>query len=278
MIKIEIPENASLALHFGKALMDWANEQQGHASDEELPQTLEQQLEELPQTPAYATDQPVQPYDENGVSYDPEFCAPDFVKSGKRKGEWKIKDGVNRTDFKEWYNQSFSVHQEKEIEDEPKPKTVAKPKPKPKPKPEPKPEPQVVDAASVFGQGSPQTPAPAAITPEQVMATMQQPAQQPGPDLPEIITTAKGSQHQLPESVVRVQKAGPRDIGELMAWISEYQGEKYLTSDQIAASYAEAGLTVRDLFPPTPDPEIAQNLAKVFSVLKRYAHEALSAR
>jgi hypothetical protein len=99
-----------------------------------------------------------------------------------------------------------------------------------------------------------------------------------GPELPTTITTAKGSQHDLPANVVAIQKSGPKDIGELMAWISEYQGEKYLSSDQIAQSYAEAGIGVRDLFPPTPDKEISENLIKVFNVLKRHAHEALSAR
>jgi len=43
--------------------------------------------------------------DANGVMFNEDYCAPELVKSGPRKGFWKAKKGLSNAEFKEWYDE-----------------------------------------------------------------------------------------------------------------------------------------------------------------------------
>lgn len=69
------------------------------------------------------------------------------------------------------------------------------------------------------------------------------------------------------------QPAGPilRTAGEFMAWVSEKQTAGKLTQEAINAAYAQLGIRVQDLFPPTPDNVIANNIAALYGHLSPFA-------
>lgn len=70
-----------------------------------------------------------------------------------------------------------------------------------------------------------------------------------------------------------VSTAGPvlRTAGELMAWVSEKQTAGKLTQEAINAAYAQLGIRVQDLFPPTPDHVVANNISALYNFLSPFA-------
>lgn len=90
--------------------------------------------------PTSASD--AQKTDEKGVAFDPAFCskaAQPFYGSGKKKGQWKKRQGVDEDLYDEWYAGELLKH------------TVT----------EQEPEPEQFNAGAVFGQQPTENPPPA---------------------------------------------------------------------------------------------------------------------
>ncbi len=100
----------------------------------------------------------------------------------------------------------------------------------------------------------------------QLATTTQAPADEDTDPTPTVATGAAfGAAPQQP--------AGPilRTAGEFMAWVSEKQTAGKLTQEAINAAYAQLGIRVQDLFPPTPDNVIANNIAALYGHLSPFA-------
>ena len=63
----------------------------------------------------------------------------------------------------------------------------------------------------------------------------------------------------------------PRSAGEFMAWVAEKQTAGLLAQETINAAYFNLGIRVQDLFPPTPDNVVANNIAALHGELSRTA-------
>lgn len=63
----------------------------------------------------------------------------------------------------------------------------------------------------------------------------------------------------------------PSTAGELMQWVSEKQAAGLLTQADVNAAYAQAGVALGDLFPPTAPDVVAQNVAAAYAVLAQRA-------
>lgn len=70
-----------------------------------------------------------------------------------------------------------------------------------------------------------------------------------------------------------VSTAGPvmRTAGEFMAWVSEKQTAGKLTQEAINTAYAQLGIRVQDLFAPTPDHVVTNNIAALYNFLSPFA-------
>lgn len=71
--------------------------------------------------------------------------------------------------------------------------------------------------------------------------------------------------------VSSVTAPAPRNAGEFMAWVAEKQTAGKLTQDAINAAYVNLGIRVQDLFPPTPENIIANNIASLHRELSAVA-------
>ena len=58
-----------------------------------------------------------------------------------------------------------------------------------------------------------------------------------------------------------------RTAGDFMAWVSEKQTAGRLSQPVIDAAYQQLGIRVQDLFPPTADAAIANNIAALYNYL-----------
>ena len=117
MIKIEFPaDREDIALAIGKALTEIG---QGAVVGDELPPgAVEQHVakpapedvaREAAATEEQAADDDVQ-VDEKGVTFNREFCskaAIPFYGSGKKKGQWKKRQGVDEDAYDEWYAEAL---------------------------------------------------------------------------------------------------------------------------------------------------------------------------
>lgn len=101
---------------------------------------------------------------------------------------------------------------------------------------------------------------------QQPAHTMQTPAAEEIDHTPPLATGAAFG-------AVQQQPAGPilRTAGEFMAWVSEKQTAGRLTQDVINTAYQQLGIRVQDLFPPTPDNVIANNIAALYGHLSPFA-------
>lgn len=75
---------------------------------------------------------------------------------------------------------------------------------------------------------------------------------------------AFGSAQQAPANA-------PQNTGEFMGWVSEKQAAGLLTQDRIQAAYAQAGVQVTDLFPPTDAATVAQRISQLYGILSATA-------
>ena len=59
----------------------------------------------------------------------------------------------------------------------------------------------------------------------------------------------------------------PKDAGGLLTWASEKQTSGSLTVDDIQACYAECGIAIGDLFPPTDPAAVAQHVTNLYNAM-----------
>ena len=156
MIKIEFPSHRSdIALAIGQALITIA---QGERQEMKAPKvsaesTAEERAELYKHTPDPApgetviradatgqhfehtgkTDEPMEAVeeldepertDENGVEFDAKYCAnaaDPFYATGKQKGQWKKRKGVDEADYNAWYASQLQDAPEQLAKDEPEP-------------------------------------------------------------------------------------------------------------------------------------------------------------
>jgi len=103
MIEIKIPEDKKLAASIGKALIEWASDEVVPVAVEEKPEVVVK--EEAPVEVVEEEKPKVPQLDANGVMFNEDYCMPELVKSGPRKGFWKAKKGLSNAEFKEWYDE-----------------------------------------------------------------------------------------------------------------------------------------------------------------------------
>lgn len=118
MLKIEFDAaNKELATCLGNALLTYAGETGAHPQRElELPEQPAEPEPEPAELPSGAA------VDEHGVLFDPEFCGEatePFYGSGKKKGQWKKRRGVDEGDYVSWYNAQLLEQPLAREEDEP---------------------------------------------------------------------------------------------------------------------------------------------------------------
>lgn len=103
MIKIEIPaDRKDIALAIGKALTEI-----GQGTVEEITEEPAA-VEEITEEPAAVEPPEV---DEKGVPFNAEFCgkaAIPFYGSGKKKGQWKKRQGIDEGAYNEWYAKALT--------------------------------------------------------------------------------------------------------------------------------------------------------------------------
>lgn len=63
----------------------------------------------------------------------------------------------------------------------------------------------------------------------------------------------------------------PRSAGEFMAWVAEKQTAGKLAQDVINTAYVSLGVRVQDLFPPTPENIVANNIGALYRELSAVA-------
>ncbi len=124
MIKIEFPaNNKKLAGVLGRALSEYSEsgntrkddfgatiterENEGDAvnNTSELESEVEQALKDKAGVEGFSAN-PDSRVDNNGVSFNAEFCGEakePFYASGKNKGQWKKRKGVEEIDYNQWY-------------------------------------------------------------------------------------------------------------------------------------------------------------------------------
>lgn len=152
MIKIEIPaHNKALAAAIGRALLEYGcdglapavpeteteaeysaqvtdilgAESEGVTVDEK--EALNGITPETAPGSAFAADAIVD-LDENGVRFDPNYCGQatePFYGTGKRKGQWKKKRGVDDITYDEWYASTVQAPAIPGATDEPAPVSTA---------------------------------------------------------------------------------------------------------------------------------------------------------
>ena len=59
----------------------------------------------------------------------------------------------------------------------------------------------------------------------------------------------------------------PKDAGGLLTWASEKQTSGSLTVDDIQSCYAECGIAIGDLFPPTDPAAVAQHVTNLYNAM-----------
>jgi hypothetical protein len=108
-IKIEIPaDRKDIALAIGKALTEIGQGTVDSVIETGAPVSAVEELTEAPDV------------DEKGVPFNAEFCGKatiPFYGSGKKKGQWKKRQGIDQAAYDEWYAKALPPA-EVEVEEE----------------------------------------------------------------------------------------------------------------------------------------------------------------
>lgn len=152
--------------------------------------------------------------DDKGVGFNEKLCgnaAKPFYGSGKTKGQWKRKQGVEQADYDLWYDASLALASQDSQE-------------------------QQVDTAAAFaGQDQGQGDNVSQINTAAAFAGRQN---------GEVLND--GQNHQ-PEGAGKLTF---KDAGEFMQWLSEQQAAENITAGDIDSAYASTQCTMGDLFDP----------------------------
>lgn len=152
--------------------------------------------------------------DDKGVGFNEKICgnaAKPFYGSGKTKGQWKRKQGVDQADYDAWYDASLALASQDQQEK------------------------QVDTSAAFSGQDQGQGDNVAQINTAAAFAGRQN---------GEVVNDGQNHQEQHQDGKTF------KDAGEFMQWLAEQQAAENITAGDIDSAYASTQCTMGDLFDP----------------------------
>lgn len=152
--------------------------------------------------------------DEKGVGFNAQFCgnaAKPFYGSGKDKGQWKKRQGVEKPEYDAWYEASLAGESTATVGQE-----------------------QQVDTAAAFNQGQ-------GDNVQQINTASAFNGQQNG----QVVNDGQNHQEQKQGGLTFA------DAGAFMQWLSEQQAAELITAGDIDSAYAATQSSMGDLFDPS---------------------------